>query len=415
MRNAKAPALIVSLTIVVACAPSDDNKALATRDSAGVAIVESAGPAWTNETRWQIVEQPVLQIGEGVDGAPDKQFANVVGVYQLRNGTIGVVDAWVPTVAFFDTTGLLLGRVGSVGDGPGEFPGRARLSPFYCGLDTLYIVAQRRVSAFAPPNRFVRSFPLEGPVRIRTCAGGRFVVEQAHGGGRNAEGVFTDSLVLRWLDPVGALGAVIDTLPNQETDWTRSVEGFGYSLLLFGRALSVAAHGNAIVTGFGDRLHIEIRDSTGHVDRIARVAGVDRSVTAEDIGRFQRFVFDPWAGNDMERAHLESRLASAEGRPIPAFAELKVDAEENIWARQYDHLDAVAFYDYSSLSRQMKRPDLPEPRKWHVFQRDGKYLGEIATPPRFMVHQIGDGWMLGTWRDENDIQFVRKYAVRKPG
>ena len=416
MSNGRAPTLIVSLTIVLACAGSDYDEAPATRDSAGVAIVESTGPAWTSETRWQIEEQPVLQIGEGVDAAPEKQFANIVGVYQLRNGSIGVVDSWAPTVAFFDTTGLLLlGSTGSVGDGPGEFPRRAFLSPFYCGLDTLYVVAQRRVSVFAPPNRFVRSFPLEGPIRIRTCAGGRFVVEQPHGGWRSAAGVFTDSVVLRWLDGVGKPGAIIDTLPRMETDWMRSVEGFGYSLLLFGRVLSVAAHGDAIVTGFGERVTVEIRDSTGRVERIARVADVDRTVTAEDIDRFQRFVFEPWGGNAAERAHLESRLESAQGRPVPAFAELQVDAEGHIWARQYDHLDAVAFYDYSHLDRRMKRPDLPEPRKWHVFQRNGSYLGEIATPPRFIVHQIGDGWMLGTWRDENDIQFVRKYGIRKPG
>jgi hypothetical protein len=35
-------------------------------------------------------------------------------------------------------------------------------------------------------------------------------------------------------------------------------------------------------------------------------------------------------------------------------------------------------------------------------------------PHTFDVHEIGEDWVLGVWRDELDIQYVRKYPLIKP-
>jgi hypothetical protein len=414
IRNTGITKWILVLALAACTQPrTDEGPVHAIRDSAGIQIVENREPLWTDSTQWRVAERPSLQIGESADGRAEQQFANIMGVHRLANGQIAVLDSWALAVVFFDSSGVLLGRVGRAGKGPGEFPERERLSLFSCGADTVYVAMQLRVSAFTPPNRHVRTFSLDRPARMRACVAGRFVGE-LRPSWRRSTGVFTDSLVLAAFGLNGTMGAVIDTLPAEENDWIKSGEGFGYSRAVFGRVLSIAGRGTTLATGFGDGFHVEVRDTAGAVTRIVRIADLDRTAGAAEIDRFRSFVFNPWRGNSAERTHLESRLEAARDRPLPAFAELRLDAGGNIWARLYDHLDAVAFYDYSSLIRQFQRPSFDDARRWIVIRADGRYLGEVSTPPRFTVHEIGEDWIIGVWRDELDIPFVRRYALIKP-
>jgi hypothetical protein len=112
---------------------------------------------------------------------------------------------------------------------------------------------------------------------------------------------------------------------------------------------------------------------------------------------------------------MEQRLEEALGKPYPLFAELRIDPARNIWARRHDHVDAVGFYDYSRFARGIPAPELAEdPRNWMVFRPDGRWLGNVDMPPRFTVHEIGEAWVLGVWKDEYDVPFVRRYALVKP-
>jgi hypothetical protein len=195
----------------------------------------------------------------------------------------------------------------------------------------------------------------------------------------------------------------------------RGPEGAGYSRAVFGRRLAITARDSLVATGFPASFEIEIRNTAGNVSRVYRIRGRERRVSSADIERFRDYVMNPFRGNERERRQLEEHLDQSRDKLLPAFAELRFDGDGNLWVRDYDHIDAVEFYDYSALSRGVARPTIDHARRWAVLDPAGRYLGDVDIPPAFTVHEIGDRWILGVHRDSLDIQYVRLYPLIKPG
>jgi hypothetical protein len=49
-----------------------------------------------------------------------------------------------------------------------------------------------------------------------------------------------------------------------------------------------------------------------------------------------------------------------------------------------------------------------------VFDPQGKLLGAVTLPARFVPRHIGNDFVLGVWKTENDVEVVRMYRLRKP-
>ena len=56
------------------------------------------------------------------------------------------------------------------------------------------------------------------------------------------------------------------------------------------------------------------------------------------------------------------------------------------------------------------------------FAPDGTWLGTVSLPPRLVrayIHyrspylEIGDDYILGVWKDELDVQYVRMYRLNR--
>jgi hypothetical protein len=357
-----------------------------------------------------------LQIGAGIDGDSAKQFASIAGVHRLGNGVIAVLDAWAPALSFFDSAGVVLGRIGRWGTGPGEFPGRTGSirHSLHCGTDTVFVFVERRIAAYVPPGHYVRTFQLEPPSWTRNCARDRFVGELWRTNFQREPGLSTDSVEIALYDRDGAFVSALDTVPGEDRSWIRGVEGVGYSRAVFGRRLALTARDSMIAVGFPASFEIEIRSSVGAVLRVIRVLGRERRVGSADVEQFRGYVVNPYRGNEQELRQLEEHLDQARDKLVPAFAEFRFDRAGNLWVRQYDHLDAVEFYDYSALNRRFARPTIETPRRWAVLDPDGRYLGDVDIPPGFTVHEIGDTWILGVWRAALDIPYVRLYTLIKP-
>jgi hypothetical protein len=80
---------------------------------------------------------------------------------------------------------------------------------------------------------------------------------------------------------------------------------------------------------------------------------------------------------------------------FPAYFYLQADEVGNLWVQEYSAL-------------------IGEGRVWSVFDPAGVYLGDVEMPERFRVFQIGEGWVLGHWRDADDVEHVRLYPITKP-
>jgi hypothetical protein len=57
---------------------------------------------------------------------------------------------------------------------------------------------------------------------------------------------------------------------------------------------------------------------------------------------------------------------------------------------------------------------LSTPTAWRVFDPSGIWLGTVTLPARFNPMDIGKDYVLGLWRDEDDVEHIRIYRLRKP-
>ena len=49
---------------------------------------------------------------------------------------------------------------------------------------------------------------------------------------------------------------------------------------------------------------------------------------------------------------------------------------------------------------------------WDVFNPSGRSVTALRSPARFEVHDIGEDYILGVWKDDFDVECVRMYSLR---
>ncbi len=114
------PISLICVATLSACGGTDSTAYSASRDSAGVVIVESWQQQWRAGEGWTLSADPILQIGTA-DGPPELQFHRVEGAIKLTDGRIVVADAGSGEIRFYDETGRFLLATGGLGDAPGEY------------------------------------------------------------------------------------------------------------------------------------------------------------------------------------------------------------------------------------------------------------------------------------------------------
>jgi hypothetical protein len=136
--------------------------------------------------------------------------------------------------------------------------------------------------------------------------------------------------------------------------------------------------------------------------RIVRYATTGRAVNPEMRERAVRLTLRR-ARNAADSATRRERWENFPAREtLPAFQSLRVDGNGNIWA------------EHVRLTTITSQPDEPpEKNIWTVFDSTGVLLGDVELPRNVRVLQIGDGWMLGRWQDENDVVHIRLYEISR--
>ncbi len=79
-----------------------------------------------------------------------------------------------------------------------------------------------------------------------------------------------------------------------------------------------------------------------------------------------------------------------------AFSDLRVDGTGSIWLKTGRHFPPVA-----------------PSNEWTVFSEVGVLLGSLSLPDRFEALEFGGDYVLGVWKDEMDVEFVRLYSLQK--
>lgn len=395
VQRAVAGIAVASMTAACDAAPREVASSTV-RDSAGIQIVESTAPEWEDGAAWWVEPEPILTIGV-LDGPEEYQLFRAFSPLRTSLGEIVVVNSGSFELRFYDLEGTYLRAVGREGGGPGEFANMGEIWRFGPDSLVLYDFGNNRVSVHGIDGSFARTIRLEQVVAFplpRGVFADGSILAYWHivSGGSTAEGLQrTPRQYAIW----NADGAFVDSmarLPGSELFAVNvSAEGSIATGRPFGRSPVEIAGGEHWYYGAGDSYEVEARTTDGKLERLIRRPVPNRPVTEALI-------------EERERRLRERRAARGVTTPspfddipypadMPPYEELRLDARGNLW---------VAYYRLEE-----------EPVRWAVFDPEGRWLGDVETPPNGTVWDIGDGYVLGVWRDEVDVQQVRMYRLAK--
>ncbi len=406
-------AYLLLLLPLAACSTGAAAGTLATRaDSAGITIVTNTDPSWRPNDGWQISVEPLVHIGHRDDDDPWYDFLRVGTGRLMSNGGFVIAVAGHYQLRRFSSAGEWAWTAGREGDGPGEMrlPGGVKVSG-----DTVFLADNRlqRVTSFIgegivhdawryPTNeagrRITPAWRLADGRWIGSTAGTR-VAEPPSGYQRNVTDWYgidagltrTEKYLATTLGPEHILES---GQTFTESDGTvRQMSLLRFPVLARSTVTTASAH-HLIV---GDNIAPELRvfspdDSLVMLIRWPAPGIRVDAALLERIkqGHLARAPDDPRARVGIEAQYSAPTPADV----VPYFNSVQVDASGAIWLEAY--------------------PLVPgDSVRYQIFAPDGQWLGARALPPATTVLDIGLDRILAVWRDNDDLEYVRVYGLRR--
>ncbi len=400
------------LQIVAACADQAPPSTAVVRDSAGIRIVENSTPMWQPGQEWRLSPEPVIEIGRG--NAEEDQLYRVGGAVRLTDGRIAIANPGTGEIRFYGSDGALLRAAGGIGEGPGEYMGLTWIQRL--GNDSLAAYDRSRlprIDILDGEGRLARS------VRLPLLEGWDFP---------RVYGVLNNGAIVAQSDSLAALrpppgnwrgeirlfhyagdgesrteiGRFADAdVFSADSDGGRSRT---YIEPWFARSTRFRVARDRIYVGTNDTYEIQVLSPAGQVMSLIRKAHVPVDVTEAD----RAVMRSPLEEIDDEnlRRHYATMLRDMRvPSTMPAFGvrrwrsgyaehPIHVDRLGNLWVREYNRPG-----NHSSW--------------WSVFDADGRFLGPLRFPDRFVPLDIGRDYVLGLFKDEFDVEYVQLYDLIK--
>jgi hypothetical protein len=368
--------------------------AVTVKDSAGVRITITHP---TDRTYATIDSIPVLSLG-GPQATGPAQFYQIQTVHLDPSGALWVVDGQTCEIRLFQSSGVHLATVGGRGEGPGEFLRPRLLGPFRGDSVAVWDDANGRLSVFSPGGVLVRTEPaflVDGvlPRAMAVFNDGSILAQTPRilsAGSLEPGALLGDSVHLIRLDPGKPIPEPMAEARGPTWVWTgRSQVPLAFTI---NAGFEVDQDGVYVVAGPDFRVRLFQRG------RLSESFGVDRAprrVVPEDIAAYVEVI-----RGYMTEPMLSEYLAGVDhpNRPgfLPAYSRVLVSGEGRVWARIYS-------------------ADVFASAHWDVFSPDREWEGRVDTPAGVTVTEVTGGSMVGVWRDELDVEYVRVYAIRAGG
>ena len=397
--------LTVAGVCLSSCAPAaDELPAVSVVDSAGVEMITSATPAWELRDRWTASATPTLEVG-AADGAEEYTLFRVGAVVTLPGDRIAIANSGTSQIRIYGIDGRHIRDVGGQGEGPGEFMALRDL--WLTSADSIMTSDSRlsRITLFDAEGVFGRTISVSPHGEALQVFGrrpfddGSLFVSGVH---RPAEGprqgLFDGGArVFSRYSSEGVHELTLGELPHP-ANWGFPMRGsVAYTLAPFTvPSPPNASDGEFIYLGSGSEPRIEKRDREGRVIRVIRWGATPQPVNGDAIERFRDERLNP----DAPPEQLEVVSSMLEGLiypdEMPVFQSLFVDAVGYLWVEQY-------------------RAVRKGPRRWWVFDADGRWLGEPDTPADLDIREVGEDYLLGVRVDDADVERVVRYPLTRAG
>ncbi len=393
-------------------------------DSAGIPIITARAPLWGPGEGWTVSDEPVVRIG-ALAGVPEHQLNGVVGTVRLSGGDIVIGEWTTGELRRYDGDGNLVWRAAGEGEGPGEHAFLAFVGTLPGDSLVTFDHGLLRAQVFAPSGEAARTIRVEvpgpgfGPGDVIGISERHLILTFAdQRGERPPPGVARwpgIAIVALSLDD-GSMRTLMD-LPGREVYMFREGGRVGNYIYRFGKGPRYAVSGGRLALADTERFSVRsIALGDGSTKWILGRDEPAREVTSEDVEAAVEVSMSLTRGVEgmpegaregLRRNMSQSPTAST----LPVLQSLHLDAVGNLWVEPYS----------------LPGTDLPP---FQVYSPYGTWLGTIAMPAGLSLEppsalrlgtglksgfEIGDDYILGVWRDELDVEYVRLYALEKQG
>lgn len=359
-------------------------------DSAGVRLTITADqPMMFGE----VDPQPALTLG-GADTSGPTEFFQIRNVLIGPGGRLWVADGQSAEIRIFLDDGSHLRTVGGRGEGPGEFL-QLRLLGFFRGDSAAaWDNGTGRLTVFDAEGEMARTqriVPAEGPSVSAAAVfrDGSLLAQVPRvlmAGSLEPDRILGDSARLVRVNPRDSTQQLVAVAPGPLWLWTgRSQVPIPFTL---NASFGVLGEGVHLVAG--SEFRVRVFEGGG----LSAIYGVDREprrVSQSDVGAYRDMV-DEYIP-EPTRAEYLSALGRAEVPAVlPAYSALIVSSDGRIWCRIYS-------------------AEVTGPGTWDVFGKEGRWLGQVRTPPGLTVMSIDPPRLAGVWRDEMGVEYVRVHRI----
>ncbi len=391
--------------------PSPPSAAYEERDSAGIRIVASRQPMWSEGDEWRVEPTPMLRLG-ALDGPDAEQFADIGGAARLSDGRVVVSDAQSGTLRFFGSDGRHLRTVGRLGDGPEEFNGY--MSFFVLPNDTILVLDRVNDRVWiSPEGQFLRRNSmardaLNHLVDLEASRDGMYALWMADGSmlGASTRHPPFPWKVGDWIRPVTTVHLV--TLEGSQAE---PVYEFGgsqsqvidrgggpdpvgfFPFAVIGQSTS-AASGQAYVAADGAKAEV-FRFSPTRGPEILRWNQTPTPVTEAAVAAWTEATTDGLDGPSQTR--VAQTLAAVETPAVmPVVDEVMAARDGSVWVR--GPLEDPTVHGETGV-------------RWRVLGASGHLLGVVELPSGLTPTDIGEDYLVGVRLDGLDVPIVQVHRL----
>jgi hypothetical protein len=381
-----------------------------------VPVVDNREPAW--ERPWTVDSVPLFRIGDAA-GQPEYELFRTTGAFLLSDGRLVIGNAGTHEIRYYDSSGSFIRSVGGEGDGPGELRTPFLLIPLPADTIAAGDLRLARLSIFDPAGEFVRSASyasarMSGLVAHLSSGKYLFATQAYAVTGEDTGPVRPERyrMDVSVFDEATASMDTIVSLPWVEmvigpTGTTRSdgspmvgarPRSFGHMTWLVG------ALGGGFVVGDNARPELELHDGAGALTTIVRWPMEERAVTADDIERELEHRLSQATSPELRRV-LETSLSQHPPADIMPFfgcayhwcpsQPLLVDAEGNLWVRQYEP------------------PADTGPHRYLVFDSGGVWLGHLQMPAGLGLVWVGSDHLVARTTTDLGVEIISVHRLNK--
>lgn len=382
---------------------------LAVRDSAGIEIVEHSAGFIAGLPVWDLEPEPILDLGGG--DHPAEEFTSIRGALRFGDGRVLVAEGGSNELRLFGPDGTYLATWARQGQGPGEFGSVS--SPMLEGRDTVLVtdLSARRTARFSADGRFLGQFQhpqspdAAGYVNlIRPWPDGRLLMEQRRmfTAPTSATGpVSRDSFAIGWMAPDGGPLDTLVVVPAYEWfpgEFSEGGQSFlSYGSVTFGKDTRLGYDGRRLFIGTNVRNEI-LEYEGGALRRMIRDGTPATPVAEEHRAQFLR---------DREASFRRSNV-SEQVRDI-----WRANLERNTrYAEVFPFHDRLMLGDDGALWVEGWRRHDDEGRRFVIYDTTGRAIARAELPERMRPLQVGPEYLVGMWRDPDDVPHLRVWRVR---